>query len=125
MFKDAEGNELAIGDEVTVGRSQRHRLADGSHGVIQKFGTKLVHVRLTLARTEMDDGRIYGFEPQDLRKGHHGRPRHPQGWFGEMQETLISYRNNAFDQLITTAVERGVITAGQGEAMKLLYDEVK
>ncbi|WP_409489241.1 hypothetical protein [Amycolatopsis sp. cmx-11-12] len=124
MFRDRDGNDLKIGDSVTVERSSRRRFVEGSHGTVEKFGTKLVHVRLTRARMDLDDGVVCGFEPDELRKGHHGRPRHPEGTGGEMREAMLKFRNESFDALITKAVERGVITPDQGEAMKPLYGEV-
>lgn len=124
MFRDCDSSELAVGDDVTVMRSSRHTSVDRSHGTIEKFGTKLVHVRLTRARTDLYDGQLLGFEPNELRKGHHGRPRHPGGPTAEIQEHVTAYRNAAFDRLVKKAVERGVITDAQGEAIKPLYGEV-
>lgn len=124
MFRDRDGNELVIGDEVTVLWSSRRKFVEGSHGTVEKLGTKLVHVRLTRARMAMDDGVVCGFEPGELRKGLHGRPRHPEGLGGEMREHMTKFRNESFDALVSKAVEREVITSSQAEAMKLLYGEI-
>lgn len=124
MFKDCDGNELRTDDPVTVIYAKRHKFAGGSHGTVVKFGRTLVHVRLTYARMEIDDGQVHGFDPGELRKGHHGRPRHPEGRGAEMRELFTNYRNDAFDSLIGIAVERKVITPAQADAMKTLYGEL-
>ena len=124
MFRDCDANSLTVGDPVTVLRSGRSALTARSHGTIEKFGTKLVHVRLTTARLESYDGEIHTFDPVELRKGHHGQPRHPQGPFGEMRESLEALQIRRINALINEAVARGVITQNQGTALESLACEV-
>lgn len=125
MFRDIDGNELTIGDRVTVVRSSRHTFAGRSHGVAEKFGTKLVHVRLTHARSQLDDNSLKGFDPDELRMGHHGRPRHPEGFVGEMREQLTEFQNDQLNKLIAMSIERGVINDEQAEVMRLLMKELE
>lgn len=124
MFRDTDGSELAVGDSVTVERSSRQRFTSGSHGRIEKFGTKLVHVRITTGRSERDDNALMTFDPHELRKGLHGRPRHPGGRWAEMQEIVADFRNEQVDRLLSVSVERGVISDEQADAMRQLASEL-
>lgn len=125
MFRDTDGSELAVGDSVTVERSNRQRFTSGSHGRIEKFGTKLVHVRITTGRSERDDNALLTFDAHELRKGLHGRPRHPDGPWAEMQEIVADFQNGQIDQLLTISVERGVISEEQAESMRQLTSELR
>jgi hypothetical protein len=124
VFRDIDGNQLVVGDPVTVVSSKRHYyLIVGSHGEVEEFGTDLVDVRITQGRSELDDYTVKDFEADELRKGHHGHPRQIRGPVGPMREMFIKYRNEELDRLIRLSVRRGIINEEQAKAMNSLVED--
>jgi hypothetical protein len=101
---DRDGAPLAVGDEVTVliGDPSYH---SGSHGVIEKFGTKNAYVRLTVAAFESHDGSVLKLRPESLRRGLHGRPRN--------SDRMAGIADDFVGDVLADAVAAGIISADQ------------
>lgn len=125
MFRDKNGEELHVGDEVTIsGIGGRSTNLYRSHGEIIKFGTKLAHVKITYGRSERHDNTVHPLEAESLQKGHHGRPRHPDGHFAEMNEMLDNFKYEYLERVLNKAAEIGTITQQQCDELKDLGTSV-
>ncbi|MCI2423449.1 hypothetical protein MOQ72_39165 [Saccharopolyspora sp. K220] len=122
-FLDCDGNELCVGDEVTVNASPGSHAADDhrSHGSIVKLGRKLVHVRLADGgHRRAGDGVVRTVPPEDLRKGLHGHPRPQRAVLGQLQKLAGDSQRDYLDRVLGHAVHAGTISPAQHEAIMLL-----
>ncbi|MEU3374500.1 hypothetical protein ACFYM2_23670 [Streptomyces sp. NPDC006711] len=81
------------------------------------IGTKRVHVRMDRAAFESHDGEVANFLPGDLDPGHVGTPRNSD----RMNDAFVAVKLAAGADLVTVALEAGVITAEQGEQIKAVW----
>lgn len=111
-------SSFKVGDKVTVrGPSDRPLYHHGSHGTVVTIGTKRVHVRMDRAAFESHDGEVANFLPGDLDPGHVGTPRNSD----RMNDAFVAVKLAAGADLVTVALEAGVITAEQGEQIKAVW----
>ncbi|MEV8603547.1 hypothetical protein AB0465_27160 [Streptomyces griseoviridis] len=111
-------SSFKVGDKVTVRvPSDRPLYHHGSHGTVVTIGTKRVHVRMDRAAFEGHDGEVANFLPGDLDLGHVGTPRNSD----RMNDAFTSLKLAAGTELVTVAMEAGIITAEQGEQIKAVW----
>ncbi|MFI5470910.1 hypothetical protein ACIA6D_11840 [Streptomyces cacaoi] len=111
-------SSFKVGDKVTVRvPSDRPLYHHGSHGTVVTIGTKRVHVRMDRAAFEGHDGEVANFLPGDLDPGHVGTPRNSD----RMNDAFTSLKLAAGTDLVTVAMDAGIITAEQGEQIKAVW----
>ncbi|UUA08545.1 hypothetical protein NNW98_24820 [Streptomyces koelreuteriae] len=111
-------SSFKVGDKVTVkAPSDRPLYHHGSHGTVVTIGTKRVHVRMDEAAFESHDGEVANFLPGDLEPGHVGTPRNAD----RMNDAFSALKLAAGTDLVAVAMEAGIITAEQGEQIKVAW----
>jgi hypothetical protein len=111
-------SSFKVGDKVTVkAPSDRPLYHHGSHGTVVTIGTKRVHVRMDKAAFESHDGEVANFLPGDLEPGHVGTPRNSD----RMNDAFSALKLAAGTDLVAVAMEAGIITAEQGEQIKVAW----
>ncbi len=111
-------NSFKVGDKVTVSLpSDRPIYHQGSHGTVVSIGTKRVHVRMDVAAFEGHDGEVANFLPGDLEPGHVGTPRSSD----RMKEAVNAMQLGVASDVVSVALEAGVITADQGDQIKAAW----
>ncbi|MEU5418760.1 hypothetical protein ACH4UT_28575 [Streptomyces sp. NPDC020799] len=119
MFSSGRAlSSFKVGDKVTVrAPSDRPLYHHGSHGTVVTIGTKRVHVRMDKAAFESHDGEVANFLPDDLDSGHVDTPRNSD----RMNDAFTALKLAAGTDLVSVALEAGVITAEQGEQIKTVW----
>lgn len=111
-------SSFKVGDKVTVrGPSDRPIYHGGSHGTVVTIGTKRVHVRMDMAAFESHDGEVANFLPGDLDPGHVGIPRSAD----RMKDAVTVMKLEFGKDVVTVALEAGVISAEQGDQIKAAW----
>ncbi|MFI6107848.1 hypothetical protein [Streptomyces sp. NPDC051310] len=111
-------SSFKVGDKVTVkAPSDRPLYHHGSHGTVVTIGTKRVHVKMDKAAFESHDGEVANFLPGDLEPGHVGTPRNSD----RMDDAFSALKLAAGTDLVAVATEAGIITAEQGEQIKVAW----
>ncbi|MFF3259079.1 hypothetical protein ACFYWO_07860 [Streptomyces sp. NPDC002932] len=111
-------SSFKVGDKVTVrAPSDRPLFHHGSHGTVVTVGTKRVHVRMDTAGFENHDGEVANFLPADLDMGHVGTPRSVD----RMNDAFTSMKLEVGADLVSVALDAGIITADQRERIKTAW----
>lgn len=121
MWRDCDGNELSIGDRVTlVGPiAGRDVLGRSKHGAVVGFGRINVQVIIDEAAGIMAGERV-AVAPHNLRHGHHGHQRFED----QLQSLADQHAKARLVELLGIGQQRGIVTPEQADQLLDVWQQI-
>lgn len=120
-MRDANGNELKIGDTVTISKPIGPLRFVGMKGTIVKLGTINVHINTHMSLLHpSEDAKPRVVSPNDVLLGIHNVSSAQQD---QLEQEIEAAMETVFLRFLSKAVSRKIISQDKKIALLSLYDE--